>query len=342
MKHLLSLLNHEYPLIIANTMLHMYLSKAMSKALFNHHLLIAHSHLPAITCERCLQTHEIHTDDLMNNLYYYFCNDEYGGLELVGESELKRWRFDLEKFLYLVIKQLKIRGNLQMLLPAVLWQLGTTGILGSDAPVVCLFCRKSLPRAIEYLRHDYSRENTAILYVGQPRRFKPRPPNLTYLRFDRLLPNDATRLHLDRSTFMHWLTRVFRRVFFDTHNGDLIVDGQPVSHALPASPQYFFLHCLWEQFDLPVSHEDIFVYCTRQLARRDGITEWGSEYLPSAFCHTMKRLLKQHSSHTEICDEVIQSTRTHDEQTAYRLTTPRLVRSPSLICPVVGDGQKFQ
>lgn len=342
MKHLLSLLNHEYPLIIANTVLNMYLSKAMSRALFNQHLFTTHSHLSAITCERCWQTHEILMGDLMDDLYFYLCNSPYGGMEFVQETELRRWRFDLDRFLRLVIKQLKIKGKVQMLVPAVLWQLGTMGILGSDAPVVCLFCRKSLPRAIEYLRQGYSQENAAILYIGEPRRVKARPPNMAYLPFDRLLADDTTRLHLDRPAFMHWLTRVFRRVFFDAKNGDLIVDGQPISHALPASPQYFFLYCLWEQFDLPVSHEDIFTYCTRQLARRDGITEWSSDYLPSAFCHTMKRILKQHSSHKEICDEIIQSTRTLDEQNAYRLTTPRLTRSAALIYPAMRGSQKFQ
>jgi hypothetical protein len=36
----------------------------------------------------------------------------------------------------------------------------------------------------------------------------------------------------------------------------------------------------------------------------------------------MKRLLKQQAYDKALCNEIIQATRTHNEQNAYRLTTP--------------------
>lgn len=341
MKRLLNLLNHEYPLIIANTALDMYLSREIGRELFERHLFITHSPLSAITCERCLQIHEVLINEAMGNHLYYLCPHTYGGLELVKEEAIRRWRFDLESFLGLVIKQLRIKRRLQMLVPAMLWQLGTVGIAGIDAPVVCLFCRKELPRIIRHLPHDYVTENIAILYLGESHRLKPTYTNVAYLKLNQLLADDATSLHLERPQFMHWLKSAFQHVFFDSRNGDLIIDRQAISNALPSSPQYFFLRCLWEQFDIPVSHEDIFAYCNRELARRAGIAEWNSEYLPSAFCHTMKRLIKQHSSQKTRCDEVIQSTRTQEEQNAYRLTAPRSPRSPPLIVPAISGCQKI-
>lgn len=341
MKRLLNLLNHEYPLIIADTALDMYLSREIGRELFERHLFITHSPLSAITCELCLQIHEVLINEARGNHLYYLCPHTYGGLELVREEAIRRWRFDLENFLGVVIKQLKIKRRLQMLVPAMLWQLGTVGIAGTDTPVACLFCRKELPRVIAHLPQDYVTENTAILYLGESHRLKPPYTNIAYFKLNQLLADDATRLQLEQPQFMHWLRSTFQRVLFDSRNGDLIIDGQTISNVLPSSPQYFFLRCLWEQFDIPISHEDIFVYCNRELARRAGLMEWNSEYLPSAFCHTMKRLIKQHSLQKALCDEVIQSTRTHDEQNAYRLRAPRSPRSPPLIVPSVSGSQKI-
>lgn len=342
MKRLLNLLNHEYPLVIADTALCAYLSQAMSKDLFGRHLFVSHSQLASVTCPRCFQMHEVLMYEAMHEDFYYLCNQMDGGLEVVKAAEIRRWRFDLDCFLRLIIKQLKIKNNMRTLVPAVLWQLGTVGIEGTEAPVVCLFCRKSLRQVIRHLPRNYDTEKTAILYVGEVHLPQATYANLACIELSQFLDDGATGLQLDQLAFRRWLTRVFQRVFFDTRNGDLIIDGLLISNALPASPQYFFLRCLWEQFNVPVRHEDIFAYCCRELARRDGIAEWRSEYLPSAFCHTMKRLLKQPSLHKDLCDEAIQSTRTLDEQNAYRLTIPSKLRSPPLDDSILRERQKGQ
>ncbi|MEZ4676433.1 MAG: hypothetical protein R2932_19585 [Caldilineaceae bacterium] len=128
---------------------------------------------------------------------------------------------------------------------------------------------------------------------------------------------------MSRHALYRRLNQTFQRVRFELQNGDLWVDDKRVCTATPATPQFYFVQCLWEAFDAPISHDDIFTYCCRQLAKRDGVEKWQSEYLPSTFCHTMKRLLKRQAYDKTLCDEVIKATRTHDEQNAYRLTTPQ-------------------
>lgn len=321
MKHLLNLLKYEYPLVIADTLLRKRISPARVESLLADMLFRPHSLRSAVTCARCFQAHEVFTSDMLGKGYYYVCGQPQGEMEVVQIEELRCWRFDIEAFLALIARQLGIQANVQLILSSTLWRLGRIRVHGSGLPITCLFCRAELQPTIRRLLKDYPSEPVALVYVADPIPDVVIPDNLACLELSHLLAGSAP-IQLDQAYFTRWLVQRFQQVYFNHENGDLIANGQRVTTAIPSSPQYFFLCYLWEQFDLPVSHEEIFDYCCRELARRDGIPEWRSEYLPGSFCHTMKRLLKKHSSHRAMLDRVIQVTRTQDQQNAYRLTAP--------------------
>lgn len=321
MKHLLDLLKYEYPLVIADTVLRKRISPAEFESLLADNLLRPHSLRSAVICARCFQAHEVFTSNLPGRDYYYVCGQPQGELEVVQAEELRCWRFDIEALLALITRQLGIQANVQLILSSVLWRLGGLAVHGTGLPITCLFCRAKLRTVIRRLLKDYPSEPVALVYVADPISDLVIPNNIACLGLSHLLTG-STSTQLNQAYFTQWLVQRFRQVYFNHENGDLIVNGQRITTAIPSSPQYFFLCYLWEQFDLPVSHEEIFDYCCRELAQRDGIPEWRSEYLPGSFCHTMKRLLKKHSSHRTVLDRVIQVTRTQDQQNAYRLTAP--------------------
>ncbi|MEZ4667579.1 MAG: hypothetical protein R3E39_06635 [Anaerolineae bacterium] len=198
-----------------------------------------------------------------------------------------------------------------------IWRLGTVTLKESRIEIELWFCRRFSAAMLVWLLKQSLDSHTVLLTLG-PKPFL-KQLSLPTVCFDlSVLVRGSGHAHLSRHALYRRLNQTFQRVRFELQNGDLWVDDKRVCTATPATPQFYFVQCLWEAFDAPISHDDIFTYCCRQLAKRDGVEKWQSEYLPSTFCHTMKRLLKRQAYDKTLCDEVIKATRTHDEQNAYR------------------------
>ena len=324
MRGLLGLLKQNDPIIVSNRW-HQRLGG-------NRHisLWIPHTALELVPCPFCHRCHRVRVKR-QGHRYFFTCKTARV-TQLIPHSTLHRWQFNLPRLLKHLACELRIKPQIAQLYSSIIWRLGTTTVMGGMGDVDLWLCRHISPPTLVWLLQQEVQAHTALLTIGS----KPplRQLALSFPSCDLLLlVRNPNGLCLDHQSFQRWLITVFQRVRFEPTNGDLWVDDQRACSAVPASAQFFFVQCLWEQFDRPVSHEDIFTYCRRQLAERDGVTEWHSEYLPASFCHTMKRLLKQQACDKARCDEIIQATRTHDEQNAYRLTTPshQAVRSPGIV-----------
>src|SRR5207245_1202693 len=103
-------------------------------------------------------------------------------------------------------------------------------------------------------------------------------------------------------------------------NGDLIVNGEIAGNITPSSPTYFFLKCLWLNFNQPVSHEDIFSYSKAELTKINGLYDF-NEYTPQTFCNKMKSEIKKKAV-IKVIDDILKATRTQEGKNAYRLTHP--------------------
>ena len=314
MQHLLDLLKQDDPIVVSDRWRQRF-RQVQIPSLWQPHL------TPELApCPHCQHTHRIRYNRASKRFYFTCRNGMVS--DIIAGQTFKRWTLHVPTLMQYICEQLQMQPNITRLKPPVIWRLGFIELPGTARIIECWLCRRVTTSVVACLLNLDEENNVVLLTLGSLRVLQQCNISLAYFDLYRII-EDPFRITLNRAFFYQWLAGKFQRVFFDTSNGDLLVDGKCIVSIKLASPPYYFLRCLWEQYNLPVSHEDIFMYCCRQLAKRDGVDEWFSEYVPASFCHTMKREIRGKAKNFELCHQIIEPTKTVDRENGYRLIVPK-------------------
>jgi len=268
----------------------------------------------SVFCPSCQNEHEIVISPAKEA--FVVCTDEDTGRIPIDPQTLKRWQFNLPKFLELGAKELKIRGDVKNVVANDLWQVGT---LQKDGGHFLVF----------YSRINDINSHAAFFdaFKSPVRAFviftNTETPLINLNRAEAIVMPIADFVELktkslswDINTFQDHLLTAFRQVVFYPSNGDLVVLGKRLGNITPSSPEYFFVLVLWESFNQPVSHNDIFSYCKEKLSKQKDYTDTAQ-----AFCNkinsNVKKLIKNNA-----VDRIFVSTKTPNRLNAYKMTNP--------------------
>lgn len=269
-------------------------------------------------CKACNQSHALIKS---GNGYFYVCPED--GKRSLPKQSIEIWKFSSRNFLQLLKTSLVIEGTLQEYGDGIM-QLGTI--------------RVGNQRVHVFYAHTISQEIINSLATAHPTFLVLHSPQtdmkdfsfqkghvvISTSDFITLVKGDVV---IDKSYVDEILISQHQRVRFNEKNGDLLVDHQNVVQVDPGTPQYNFVMSLWDQFDNPVGHEEIYQFNIDEQSKIQGVdaNNWEDQYTPQTFSHTMKSLIKKRApdkTTQELIDKIFKTTRTTDGKPAYRLTNP--------------------
>jgi len=270
--------------------------------------------LKEVQCKSCSGSHKVKS---RNGTFFYFC-PVTNSRDWVDVSELERWTLQSKGLLLLLSSKLELTGKVQE--NDKFWSLGNANILGQKVPVY------------------YCSEKTALISLGisQPFYVVISPEEVSdddensaiLINTHDLITLAKGEVVIDKELFEETILAKVQRVKFDEKNGDLWVDHQNVVLIKPGTPQYLFIMNLWENFNNPVGHEEIYDFYHSEMAKNQGVEpeQWKDEYTPQNFSNKMKSLIKKNATDEEakkLIQKIIQVTKTVKGEPAYRLTNPR-------------------
>lgn len=271
-----------------------------------------------IPCRSCHSAHRIQTTPKQDG-YFYTCT-QTNITHVIPAQAHQRWQCNQQRLLRYLCSQLNIAPHITNLVGSDLISLGTVQMKGIAKSIDIWLCRSLSVAAISRLIRQDADQNTVLLTFDElPESIHG---SLQVVCLDLCRLESTSGLGLDKAYFFDWLRRQFQRLRFEPSNGDLWLDDTRMGSLIPSSAPYFFVRCLWEHCDQPMSHDDIFAYCCEQLAARDFVEEWYSEYLPSSFCHAMNREIKRVALEPKLVAQVITATKTIKGKNGYRLVSP--------------------
>jgi len=242
--------------------------------------------------------------------------NEEAGRDYFDPQNLKVWQFDILRFLGLIAKELKINGEIKNVVANDLWQVGSikkdnrhflvfysrTNDINSHAAFFDAF--KSPVRAFVI----FTNAETPLINLNRAEAIVMPIADFVELK--------TKSLSWDTNAFQNHLLTAFRQVVFYPSNGDLVVLGKRLGNITPSSPEYFFVLVLWESFNQPVSHNDIFSYCKEKLSKQKDYTDTAQ-----AFCNKMNSNVKKLIKNNAV-DRIFVSTKTPNRLNAYKMTNP--------------------
>ncbi|MCE9643076.1 MAG: tetratricopeptide repeat protein [Candidatus Andersenbacteria bacterium] len=98
------------------------------------------------------------------------------------------------------------------------------------------------------------------------------------------------------------------------NNGDLLHKGEWLARFTPGTSEYYFALILWDHFNEPVSHEDIFDYCKKKI--RKAYSETAQSFCNKRKSNIIKALPKA------VAGKILVSTKTVEGLNAYQMVSP--------------------
>lgn len=305
MKQLFKRLPLTYPLIFTERELLKLITIQEMQLLSNSAILVRGTPVEQVSCQTCTKYHEVYVED---RKLFYICPD--AGKEYVEKIDLSTWVFSCDHLFNSLIREFNLVANIQEKQKNTLWLIGTTHLNKNIVPVY--FSRGRIDNTL--LKTTPGIIITARCQTGL------NGENITKLvPLEDLTTRKIGKYLWDKKIWQASLTHFYKRTIFEP-NGDLLVDDKRVASVKPASASYYFLEILHKHYNDPVSQKEIFSYCEQKLAKLQGIKEWKSDYTEQTFCNKMKALIKQDATDKGMVNKIIQSTRTSNNEKAYRLT----------------------
>lgn len=271
-----------------------------------------------VFCTQCGHSHRPASRINAGNTVGFIC-PKSGRHHDIHVSDLDRWRLDSQAVVQELTEQLGTHGSCDEVVPSSLWRLGRLKYRGLKAFIKIFLCVKTTPSAISCILKHENTEPLVLLSVERSGIWEQLPLDIEVLEMADI-QSEPMDSGIDQKYFEFWIKRRFSVVLFDHQTGDLIYKHRLIARTHVGTSQYFFLECLWHDFNMVVGHEEIFSFSSKRLAKRLGTDRWLTEHTPSTFCHTMKRLIKRNSKCPNVLDELIVAGRTPDEKSGYRLT----------------------
>ena len=269
-------------------------------------------------CSACNEMHDVLED---NGNFFYVCPN--WGKTTLNPVELVRWELDPEKLAQFVASEFRLDGKLKVINDS-LYQLGRIEIHKQAASIFLL--RGDVESQKEALE---SQGGVKVVLCTNQQDLPPEQNQTSYTHLIDYLDVEKDKVKLDHDEFFFFVSQQLHIVHFNAENGDLSANGKLVVNVTPSSPEYYFIEMLWQDFDKPVSHQQLFRYviCKQHnLDMNDDQIDLDqySESTPQALCNKLKSLIKtsaKSNTAKQQVDQMIMTTRTTDENNAYRLTS---------------------
>ena len=313
MRQILNNLPLHYPCRFSYQELQNLLGNEMASLLNKLNFLEEDSPAKSVFCPSCQNEHEAVVTSKKEA--FLVCTDENTGRIPIDPQMLKQWQFSLPKFLELVAKELKIKGDVKNVVANDLWLIGT---LQKDSRHFLVFYSRT---------NDLNSYNTFFDAFKSPVRAfviftNTETPFINLNKAEAIVVPIANIVELkknslswDTKSFQEQILTVLRQVVFYPSNGDLVVLGKLLGTITPSSPEYFFVLILWDNFGQPVSHQNIYNHIKEGLGKNEK-----DDYVSDVptFCNKMKNKIKTQLG--AIVDRIIISTKTPNGLSAYRMT----------------------
>lgn len=306
MKQLFKRLSLTYPLIFTERELNTLVTLKEQKTLTQLEILVRSTPLDNVPCQTCGEFHEVCA---VGGNVFYICPE--AGKEHIEKIDLNTWVFQYNCLFDSLSKELSLITDRQELQKNTFWLIGTMHFNKDTVPIY--FCRGRIDNTL-------LKTTPGIIIITARSQTNLNGENITKLVYLEDLITRKIGKHLwDKQKWQTTLSCFYKRTAFES-NGDLFVDGKRTASVKPASASYYFLEILHKHYNDAVSQKEIFSYCEQKLAKLQGVKEWKSEYTEQTFSNKMKALIKQAATDKEMVNKIIQSTRTSNNEKAYRLT----------------------
>lgn len=255
-------------------------------------------------CDDCNASHTI---QFQGKGHFYICK---GNKISLLKYNTQLWKFNYLRLIKCLADKLELDSPTKEIVPDKIWQVGR---LKTDKQYVSVFYSHK-PSILDSIIG-----NKVIITPGESKKIDEETYQFSLGDFLQL---DKSGIVIDKEYFEQVVLKVFKPVLFKK-NGDIMVNGTKIGGIKPTSPQYYFILCLWDNFDEPVSHEEIFGYCKKKFKKVRGVPNW-AEYVPQTFCTKMRALAKDNvkREYKSLFDDVVISTKTTNSDKAYRMTNP--------------------
>lgn len=266
-----------------------------------------------VLCQSCDDPHDLPVKYGNGNHYTACITDSKPNL--LNPSQIRRWKLNIGRLLQGMASKFGIDESIEALEVEGLWHMGKFS--KDDTYHACyFFCGRDFSNVIEFVKTQPEHfRRYIIITCRQEGAHLSLPQELLLIEVEHLVSLQSGDLKFNRKAFESHLVSGFRSVLFDGRNGDLSVNGQLIASVTPSTPEYHFVHALWENFNLPCSHkrlvQHIYEKTRQEYADTDGKT-----------CHKMKRNIKKEAKNKEMIDRIFKSTKTEKGENGYIMKNP--------------------
>lgn len=259
-------------------------------------------------CDDCNASHTI---QFQGKGYFYDCK---GNKTSLSKYDIQLWKFNYARLIKCLADNLELNSPTKEIISDKIWQVGK---IKKDKETIDIFYNKdvTIPQNIAI--------NRAVII--NPNETKQENEDILFLSLGDFVNLNKKGVSVDKDYFEQIVFAKFKPVIF-RNNGDLLINGRVLVSTKPTTPEYYFLECLWSDFDQPKSHEYIHEYCGKQLAKSQGLEKWQDSSSDQDYCNKRKSAIfsrARNKMDKDLLDQVIQKTRTQDRENAYRLTNPQ-------------------
>lgn len=271
--------------------------------------------LKEILCKSCDNDHflPVRVEDGKS---YYLCPYEDTARNYLTLHDIATWNFDTESFLQQLSFKLEIEANIEKMEVQDMWQIGSFS--KDDTRHNCYYYKgKRFNEALDFIQDQPPQMRRYVIFTNKQETASSLTSSHNWLPIEikELVELKNGRLIFNKKYFNDFLIHGFRSVFFNPKNGDLTVNGRPISRITPTSPEYYFAELLWKNFNEPVSHKKIEAYIYEKTKKT---------YVDTAgnLCYKQKKKIKSTSEEPKLIDEIFQTTTDLDGNNAFIMRNP--------------------
>ncbi len=270
--------------------------------------ILAHtSNIEEIDCDLC---DENHTTPIRQDGSRLFIVCEYGcGVRDIQSEELAIYEYKPTQLLSLFLSSLGLsQTNITENVIGLLWDLGSHKF--DDTEYQMFFSNDIDKIDSGHLSIINVFPNAILFYTGTPRRTLPE--RLCTIPFLDSIKNITKKsLSVDKEKILSHVRAHTRQVVFD--NGDIFIHGEKLGHIPMSTADYFFVKRLYQDFNTPVSHEELFTYCKAKLKKAD------YEATAQKFCNKRMASIRKILGNREKVDSIFMSEKTKNGLNGYKM-----------------------
>lgn len=231
----------------------------------NLNLLIRCSDSTHVTCTSCDEPHSIAVRCDEVGVYTACVSDSKKNY--LEPKKIHNWGFNIELFLQQLALKFGITEQVTDLLVERLWLVGD--FYDKGVKYTCYFFHgKDFSKVVDFLKKQSVKGYRYVIFTCKQESISIEiQQRVLLIELSNIADLQSGEMKFKKAVFKNHLVSGFRNVLFDVENGDLTVSSQLVANVQPFTSEYFFIKILWENFNYPVSHDDIQRYSLKELGQ---------------------------------------------------------------------------